>query len=197
VTRTSGGYAGQYYWWGEDIGYTYGLMANSKAAYTAGRFGRVGFQERAVFIDTVSYLLEVNSPDFAHLQQLLRPAGGPDTGTPQFNAIGMDIQFYEGPYETRDGLGEATISTHRLGLSRHGAAGGFLSGVVYTDVNENGAFDAGEGPGPHSGSPARLRSPKRSTAWPRKGCRRTGWRTGRTWSALRPPMEPLSARGRW
>jgi hypothetical protein len=139
------GYSGQYYWWGEDIGYTYGLMANSKAAFMAGKIGRVGFQERAAFIDTVSYILEVNSPDMAHLQQLMRPDGGPDTGTPQFNAIGMDLQSYEGPNEVKDGLGEATISTHRLGLFEHGNAGGFLSGVIYHDVNGNGAFDAGEG----------------------------------------------------
>lgn len=136
---------GRYYWWGEDIGYTYGLMANSKAALTAGTIGRVGFQTRAAFIDTVSYLLEVNSPNFAHLDQLLRPAGGPDTGTPQFNAVGMDLQFYEGPAEVRDGLGEATISTHRFGSYRHGQAGGFLSGIVFADVNSNGWFDAGEG----------------------------------------------------
>jgi hypothetical protein len=141
------GYSGQYYWWGEDIGYTYGLMANSKAAFAAGRFGRVGFQERAAFIDTISYVLEVNSPDLDHLKQLLRSDRGPDNGTPQFNAIGMDLQFYEGPYETRDGLGEATISTHRLGLAHHNESGGFLSGIVYKDVNGNGSFDAGEGTG--------------------------------------------------
>jgi hypothetical protein len=141
------GYSGQYYWWGEDIGYTYGLLANSKAAYAAGKIGRVGFQERAAFIDTVSYVLEVNSPDMDHLIQLLRPDGGPETGTPQFNAIGMDFQTYEGPAEVRDGLGEATISTHRLGLAHRGQAGGFLSGIVYRDANGNGAFDAGEGIG--------------------------------------------------
>jgi hypothetical protein len=141
------GYSGQYYWWGEDIGYTYGLMASSKAAYNAGHIGRLGFQERAAFIDTISYILEVNSPDMAHLQQLLRPSGGPDTGTPQFNAIGMDLQFYEAPSEVKDGLGEATISTHRLGLFGHGNAAGFLSGVVFRDTNGNGMFDAGEGIG--------------------------------------------------
>jgi hypothetical protein len=92
-------------------------------------------------------VLEVNSPDMAHLQQILRPDGGPDTGTPQFNAVGMDVQFYEGPYETRDGLGEATISTHRFGLYRPGGSGGFLTGIAYRDVNGNGWFDAGEGIG--------------------------------------------------
>jgi hypothetical protein len=59
----------------------------------------------------------------------------------------MDLRFYEGPFEVRDGLGEATISTHRLGLAHHNEAGGFLSGIVYRDVNGNGAFDAGEGTG--------------------------------------------------
>jgi hypothetical protein len=122
-------------------------MANSKAAFSAGKIGRVGFQERAAFIDTVSYILEVNSPDMAHLKQLLRPDGGPEAGTARFNAIGIDLQHYEGPYEVRDGLGEATISTHRLGLARHGQAGGFLNGIVYQDVNGNGSFDAGEGAG--------------------------------------------------
>jgi hypothetical protein len=138
---------GRYSWWGEDIGYTYGLMANSKAALLAGRFGRVGFQERAAFIDTVSYVLEVNSPNMAHLEQLLRPDGGPYTGTPQFNAVGMDVQFYEGPAESRDGLAEATLSTHRFGLYRPGGSGGFITGIAYRDVNNNGWFDAGEGIG--------------------------------------------------
>jgi hypothetical protein len=138
---------GRYYWWGEDIGYTYGLMSNSKAAYVAGRFGRIGFEQRAAFIDTISYVLEVNSPNMAHLKQLLAPDSGPDNGNPQFNAIGMDLDFHEGPYETRDGLGEATISTHRLGLYRPGGNGGFLTGILYRDDNSNGAFDAGEGVG--------------------------------------------------
>lgn len=137
---------GRYNWWGENIGYTYGLLANSKTAFTAGTFGQVAFYERAAFIDTVSYILEVNSPNMAHLKQLLRPDGGPNTGGPQFNAIGMDIQSYEGPYEVRDRIGEATVSTHRLGMYG-GGSGGFLSGIVYKDANGNGYFDAGEGIG--------------------------------------------------
>lgn len=141
------GYQGQYYWWGEDIGYTFGLMANSKAGYLAGRFGRVGFQERAAFIDTVSYMLEVNSPDMAHLDELLAPDHGPDINSRQFNAVGMDLDFYEGPYETRDGFGEATISTHRFGLYRPGGSGGFLTGVSFRDDNSNAHYDAGEGLG--------------------------------------------------
>jgi hypothetical protein len=137
---------GRYEWWGEDIGYTYGLMANSKAAYAAGKLGRVGFDARAAFIDTVSYVIEVNSPSMAHLQQLLTPdSGSPDQR--QFNAVGMDLDYYEGPYEKRDGMGEATISTHRFGLYRPGGSGGFLSGITYRDDNGNGAFNAGEGTG--------------------------------------------------
>jgi len=142
------GYSGQYYWWGEDIGYTYGLLANSKAAYAAGRFGRIGFQERAAFIDMLSYVLEVNSPDMAHLHQLLAPDGGPDWQTQmQFNAVGMDLDFYEAPSEIHDGLGEATISTHRFGLYRPNDSGGFLTGVAFRDGNSNGVYDAGEGIG--------------------------------------------------
>jgi hypothetical protein len=135
---------GRYSWWGENIGYTYGLLAKSKAAYQAGRFGRVGFEQRAAFIDTVSYVLEVNSPNMAHLKQLLAPDAGPGSGM-SYNAIGIDLDFFEGPYEVRDGFGEATLSTHRLGLYRPGGSGGFLNAVAYQDTNGNGAFDAGEG----------------------------------------------------
>lgn len=136
-----------YAWHGEDIGYTYGLMANSKAAYAAGRFGAVGFQQRAAFIDTVSYVLEVNSPDFSHLTQLAAPDAGPDGGATHFNAVGIDLDFFEGPYETVDGFGEATISTHRFGLYRPDGSGGFLAGLTFADLNRNGFFDAGEGVG--------------------------------------------------
>jgi hypothetical protein len=136
---------GLYHWWGENIGYTYGLMANSKAAYSAHRFGQVGFHQRAAFIDTISYILEVNSPDMAHLEQLLRSDAAPDAGSPHYNAIGVDVDYFEGPYETRDGLGEATISTHRLGLYRPGGSGGFLTGAIFRDGNGNGSFDAAEG----------------------------------------------------
>jgi hypothetical protein len=141
------GYSGQYYWWGENIGYTYGLMTSSKAAFSAGQIGRIGFQERAAFIDTVSYVLEVNSPNMAHLEQLIAPDGGPANGHPQFNAVGMNLEFYEGPAELRDGLAEATISTHRLGLYQPGGTGGFITGVAYKDANGNGTYDAGEGIG--------------------------------------------------
>jgi hypothetical protein len=135
------GYSGQFSRWGENIGYTYGLTSASRAAYAAGKFGRLGFYERAAFIDLVSYVAEVNSPNMAHLTQLLTP----DTGSGGFNAIGVDTSFYEGPYEARDGLGEATLSTHRLGLTRPSGAGGFLAGLAYRDGNQNGRFDIGEG----------------------------------------------------
>jgi hypothetical protein len=136
--------ANRYAWWGENIGYTYGLMTASKAAYQAGRFGRIGFEMRAAFVDTVSYVIEVNGPNMAHLHQLLAA----DTGQGewmQYNAVGIDLDFFEGPYEARDGVGEATLSTHRLGLYRPGGSGGFLTGVAFRDTNGNGEFDAGEG----------------------------------------------------
>lgn len=127
--------------WGENIGYTYGLTTNSKAGYRAGAFGLIGFQQRAAFIDTVSYVVEVNSPNLAHLEQLLALDGG------ALNAIGIDGSFFEAPGEARDGVGEATLSTHRLGLARQADGGGFLAGVVYRDGNGNGRYDAGEGTG--------------------------------------------------
>ena len=137
---------GRYDWWAEDIGYTYGLLAVSKAAYLSGRFGRIGFQERAAFIDTISYVLEVNSPDLGHLHQLIAPDSA-QINQQQYNAIGIDLDYYEGPFEMRDGLGEATISTHRFGLYRPGGSGGFLSGIAFRDGNGNGFDDAGEGMG--------------------------------------------------
>lgn len=138
---------GRYFWWGENIGYTVGILANSKAAYRAGEFGRIGFSERAAFIDMVSYVLEVNSPDMGHLQHLIAPDGGPETGSPQYNAIGLDLDLYEGPFEVRDGFPESTLSTERLGLYRPGGTGGFIAGVAYRDTNGNGSYDAGEGLG--------------------------------------------------
>jgi hypothetical protein len=138
---------GRYGWWGENIGYTVGLLANSKAAYLAGRFGHVGFAERAAFIDTVSYVVEVNSPDMWHLRHLLAPDRGAYDGNPQYNAVGIDLDLFEGPYEARDGFPEATLSTHRLGLYRPGGSGGFITGLAYRDGNGNGWYDAGEGLG--------------------------------------------------
>lgn len=125
--------------WGEDIGYTYGLLAHSKAALKAGRIGLVEFQERAAFIDTISYVVEVNSPNLAHLKNVMAS----DVGG--YNAIGLDIDLYEGPGEVRDKIGEATVSTHRFGLTRPGGTGGYITGLVYRDGNSNDSFDAGEG----------------------------------------------------
>jgi hypothetical protein len=80
-----------------------------------------------------------------HLAHLLAPDCGPDTGNPQYNAIGIDLDVFEGPYEARDGFPEATLSTHRLGLYRPAGGGGFIAGLAYRDANGNGWFDAGEG----------------------------------------------------
>ena len=47
---------------------------------------------------------------------------------------GIDLDLFEGPYEARDGLAEATLSTQRLGLYRPGGSGGFITGIAYRDT---------------------------------------------------------------
>src|SRR4029078_174614 len=73
-----------------------------------------------------------------------------DSGTaptlPLFNAIGLDTDLFEAPgYETLDGIGEAYLSTHRLGLFRPGNGCGFIGGIAFEDHNGNSYYDVGEG----------------------------------------------------
>lgn len=141
------GYSGQYSEYGENIGYAVGSLGATKAAYNAGTITLDGFRQRAAFLDTVAYMLELNSGTLGHLENLL----GRDKGThgilPSFNAIGFDTDLYEAPgaYEVQDGIGEAYLSTQRLALYRPGDTGGFVAGVVYNDANGNGYYDVGEG----------------------------------------------------
>src|SRR5438270_4128787 len=142
------GYAPGTYWsWGEDIGWAVGSLSATKAAYNAGSVNVTGFQQRAAFLDTVGYMLELNSGSLGHLENLLGRDSGPGGALPTFNAIGMDIDPYEAPaaYEAQDGVPEAFVSTHRLGLYRPNGSGGFVAGIAYQDANANGYFDAGEG----------------------------------------------------
>ena len=141
------GYSGQYSAWGEDISYGYGMLRASKAAYNTGAITLAGFQQRAAFLDTVGYMLELNSGTLGHLKNLLGRDSGSGGTLPTFNAIGIDSDQYEAPsnYEVRDGVPEAFVSTHRLALYRPGGSGGFISGVIYTDSNRNGYYDVGEG----------------------------------------------------
>ena len=141
------GYSGQYSWWGEDIGYGYGMLRTTKGAYNSGSINLAGLQQRAAFIDTVGYMLELYSPTLGHLKNLLGRDSGSSATLPSYNAIGVDTDLYEAPAgnEVQDGVPEAYVSTHRLGLYRPGGSGGFISGIVYTDNNQNSYYDVGEG----------------------------------------------------
>ncbi|HJZ94501.1 MAG TPA: hypothetical protein VKE40_26790 [Gemmataceae bacterium] len=139
--------AGRYTSWGEDIGWAVGSARNTKTGYSSGAFGLAGLQEREAFLDTAAYMLELNSGSLGHLKNLLGRDAGTSATLPSFNAIGMDEDLYEAPsqYEVHDGVPEAWVSTHRLGLYRPNGTGGFIAGVVYDDANGNGYYDAGEG----------------------------------------------------
>jgi uncharacterized protein YkwD len=141
------GYNGQYSWWGENISYGWGETSSTKAGLNAGAYNMGGFQQRAAFLDTASFMLELNSSSLGHLQNLLGRDSGPGGNLPTYNAIGLDIDQYEAPanYEAQDSIPEASVTTHRLGMYRPGGSGGFIAGIVYTDNNHNGAYDAGEG----------------------------------------------------
>ena len=141
------GYPANTYWsWGEDIGWAVGSLSATKAAYNAGGLTPTGVYQRAAFLDTVGYMLELNSSSLGHLQNLLGRDSGSGGGLPTYNALGADIDLYEAPgnYEAQDGLPEAFVSTHRFGLYRP-YAGGFVTGLAYQDANGNGYYDAGEG----------------------------------------------------
>jgi hypothetical protein len=140
------GYSGQFSWYGEDIGFAVGSLQSTKAAYNSGAISLAGLQQRAAFLDTVAYMLELNSNSFGHLQNLLGRDSGSDPALPSFNAIGIDVDLYEAPamYEVQDGVPEAWVSTHRLGFYQPGGTGGYISGIAYVDQNKNGYFDVGE-----------------------------------------------------
>ena len=133
---------GQYGSWGENIGYGAGQYRNTTNAHAAGTVSLTGLQQRAAFLDTVGYLLELYSSSLGHLQNLLRSDVGSGS---RFNVIGLDIDLYEAAgYEPVDGVPEAAVSTHRPALYRPNGTGGFVAGILYSDANGNGFYDAGE-----------------------------------------------------
>jgi hypothetical protein len=138
---------GRYSSWGENIGWAAGSARNTKTGYNSSAFGLAGLQEREAFLDTVAYMLELNSDSLGHLKNLLGRDAGSSVTLPSFNAIGMDEDLYEAPsqYEVHDGVPEAWVSTHRLGLYRPNGTGGFVTGIVFDDANGNRYYDAGEG----------------------------------------------------
>lgn len=136
-----------YTFWGENIGWAVGFLSASKAAYNAGSLSLSGFEERAAFLDTVGYMLELNSTDLGHLENLLGRDGRSSGTLPAFNDFGADLNLYEAPsqYEARDGIPEAWLSTERFGLFRPNGTGGFVAGIAYQDLNRSGSFDPNEG----------------------------------------------------
>jgi hypothetical protein len=136
-----------YTFWGENIGWAVGFLSATKAAYNAGRLNLNGLEERAAFLDTIGYMLELNSTDLGHLENLLGPDGGSSGTLPAFNVFGADLNLYEAPsqYEAQDGVPEAWLSTERFGLYRPNGTGGFVAGIVYQDLNGDGYFDVNEG----------------------------------------------------
>lgn len=144
-TDTWGTY-GTFTGFGENIGYNVGGLLNSKAALNAGTFNLAGFQQRAAFLDTVGYLLELNSGSLGHLRNLLGRDNGAGGSLPAYNTIGLDVDLYQAPsaYEVQDSVPEAWISTHRVGFNDPAGNGGYVVGMVYRDANTNGFFDVGE-----------------------------------------------------
>lgn len=136
--------AGRYSAWGENIGYGAGQLSSTKGAYNQGTITLDGFKQRAAFLDSVGYMLELYSGSLGHLQNLLYP----DFGTSGFrlNSIGLDIDLYEASgYETIDSVPEAEVSTHRPAYYHPNGTGGFIAGSIFRDANGNNFFDIGEG----------------------------------------------------
>jgi hypothetical protein len=133
--------------WGENIAWAVGSLSATKAAYNAGGLSLTGLLQRAAFLDTAGYMLELNSGGLGHLGDLLGRDAGWSASLPSFNVIGADIDSYEAPgqHEAQDGVPEAWVSAHRFGLYRPNGTGGFVAGVAYHDGNGNGYFDPGEG----------------------------------------------------
>lgn len=141
------GYSGQFSWYGENIGYAIVSLAATEAANIAGTITAGGLQQRAAFLDTVAYMLELNSGSLGHLENLLGRDSGSNVSLPSFNAIGLDTDLFEAPdeYKLRNGVIESYLSTHRLGLYRPGNSGGFIAGIAFEDRNGNSYYDDGEG----------------------------------------------------
>lgn len=133
--------------WGENIAWAVGSLSASKAAYNAGGITLAGMQQRAAFLETVSYILELNASSLGHLESLLGRDGGASATLPSYNVIGTEIDLYEAPVqnEAQDGIPEAWVSAQRFGLHRPNGTGGYVAGIAYQDANGNGFFDAGEG----------------------------------------------------
>lgn len=129
--------------WAENIGYDIG--ASLTATRTSFGTGSAAHRQRQAYADVIGFITEVNSSSLGHLRNLLsRDNAASASG--QFgalSALGLDYDTYDA------GLTGGTtnfVSTHTLSQRiRPTGAGGYLAGLVYRDLNGNGAYDVGEG----------------------------------------------------
>ena len=113
----------------ENIGYQSGpSMPATRAAHAVGSNGH---RQRQAYSDIVNFVLEFNSSSLGHLEALLED---------RRDAIGIDYALLDG----FDNTSSATnfLATHTL--SRNKDFGAYLTGLAYTDSNDNGLYDIGE-----------------------------------------------------
>ncbi|QEF96345.1 Dockerin type I repeat protein [Stieleria maiorica] len=113
----------------ENIGYQSGpSMPRTRAAHAV---GSVGHRQRQAYYDIVNFVLEFNSSSLGHLEALLQD---------RRDAIGIDYALLDGFSNTSSATN--FLATHTL--SRNKDFGGYLTGLAYTDSNQNGLYDVGE-----------------------------------------------------
>lgn len=158
--------------WGEDIGAQSRATLATYQAWKAGKVSEAGYYQRAVFYDTMAYLIDWGNgaytdgagkfhPAYGHLRNLLSDdrtgirassvsttAKNKDIGL--LNAIGIDYYFYQnGDFNPNDSLAGAWASTHRLARSKDASkeTGGYIVAFNYTDRNGDGFYTPGIGEG--------------------------------------------------
>ncbi|WP_182865522.1 dockerin type I domain-containing protein [Rhodopirellula sp. JC639] len=113
----------------ENIGYQSGpSMPATRAAHAVGSDGH---RQRQAYYDIVNFVLEFNSSSLGHLEALLQD---------RRDAIGIDYALLDGFSNTSSATN--FLATHTL--SRNKAFGAYLTGLAYTDSNQNGLYDIGE-----------------------------------------------------
>jgi hypothetical protein len=159
--------------WGEDIGAQDNGIGYSYQAWTQGKFPDTGYYQRAVFYDTMAYLIDWGNgahtdsagnfhPAYGHLMNLLSndqtsgdlglsSGSGPKNKTIQkLDAIGIDYYFYQnGDGHPNDGLAGSWASTHRLARKTddYNGHGGYIVAFNYVDKNGDGFYTPGIGEG--------------------------------------------------
>ena len=131
--------------WGENIGWSTGAWRSSNAFGSSS----AAYRQRAAYLSTVGFMIEVNSSSLGHLKNLLSrdttlgntfgltSAKNKEIGVK--NAIGIDFNWHGSGY-----LVTHTLSTHVYDDTT-GGNGGYVAGLIYSDSNGNGFYDVGEG----------------------------------------------------